>query len=184
MIILTVQEIINKRITELQLLECACETITDEEGTETTVQCDRCREIEEWQSKCVCGKCDDCIMLLISELEQTACTCTYKTIIVQQPSHDEQGLETTIDVEVEVVDVMCQRCVEIKGLQDLLNKREILRKAYIDEILWEHCEVDENGNITMHTGDIPEKSDIEKLKERLEISENALLELLIQQVNK
>lgn len=159
--VVTVESILSAKIAELELLECTCETITDEEGIEHVTVCDRCRQIEELSSQCTCGKCDDCLRVLLAYHQSQKCTCTYKDVEVSVPN-PETGLE---DIIIEkVVDVMCDRCKQIQAIEKQLSDHEIMRKAYIDECNFDKYEV-VDGVIQSKVIESGKMSEIDALKQ-------------------
>lgn len=160
---MTVQEIIDLKLEVLRSEECVCITTLMDDGN-NMVKCDICKEIEMWEEKCTCDECEECLNLKIQALQSQPCECTYKTIVEQHPSVDEDGNDVMIDVEVSVIDVMCARCVEIKEYQDILDKWEILSKANIDKADFDKYDV-VNGVICSKVVEGGNPSEIDELKE-------------------
>lgn len=131
---------------------------------------------------CTCNICKECLELKIQTLQEQPCICTYKTVVEQHPSLDENGNNIMVDVEVSVVDVMCARCIEIKGYQDTLDKWDMLDKANIDKEDYDKYDI-VDGVICNKVIEEGKVSRVDELKTRLEIAENALLELMIQQMS-
>lgn len=163
----TISTIITSKIAELELLECSCTTSQNELGEEELVKCDRCKQIEYWKTHCVCGVCRECINLLLEHYQSLPCECTYKTIKVEETViNPDTGLEETVMVDKQVVDVQCGRCKKIDELEKTLERYNILEKAYIDEKIWHLCKVDLRSNeITVPNDDVAKPSDIEILKD-------------------
>ena len=163
----TISTIITSKIAELELLECSCTTSQNELGEEELVKCDRCKQIEYWKTHCVCGVCRECINLLLEHYQSLPCECTYKTIKVEETViNPDTGLEETVMVDKQVVDVQCGRCKKIDELEKTLERYNILEKAYIDEKIWHLCKVDlRNNEITVPNNDVAKPSDIEILKD-------------------
>lgn len=161
---ITVEAIISAKIAELESQPCTCAILLNEVGEPVKIKCGRCEEIERWKNKCVCGKCDDCLVLLLEYYQLQACECTYKTIQVEEIIiNPDTGLEETVMVDKEVVDVQCDRCKKIDSINKALSDRDIMTKAYIDEEDFDKYEV-VDGVIVSKEVDKGKPSDIDVLK--------------------
>ena len=163
--IVTVQSIIQDMIQQLQLEECTCaSTIPTENADVTSIKCYRCEEIEKLQVRCTCGKCDDCLHILLDYYKSQPCTCTYKDVEVSVPNPD-TGLEDIVTEKV--VDVKCARCIKIEEIESTLSDHEIMRKAYIDEADFDKYVI-VDGVIQSKVVESGKPSDIDVLRETLE----------------
>lgn len=161
----TVESVVASKIAELESQPCTCATLLNEVGEPIKVKCDRCKQIDDWKSRCVCGKCKDCLELLRGYYESLPCECTYKTIQVEETIiNPETGLEESIMVEKQVVDIQCERCKKIDALNKTLSDYEILSNAFIDEKDFDKYEVID-GVITSKIVDKGSPGDIDVLKQ-------------------
>lgn len=173
---MTIQQIKDELLLKNAELTCTC-TTTLEEGEEENIviKCEKCTQLDYINSLCTCGKCKECIQVIIDRLYQETCTCTYKTVVEQLPN-EEGVLQPT---EKLVVDAQCERCKEIEILKTKLEWYSMFEKAYIPKELWEKCSI-VDGIIVQQSEEAVEKSEVELLRERLEIAENALLDMMLQ----
>lgn len=160
----TIQDAIAYFLKQLETEECYC--IMPIEPKEEVIKCEKCRQVAFLESHCDCGVCRNCIKLLIAYYEHQPCECTYKTISEEVTQiNPDTGLEETITIEKEVVDIECKRCKKLKSLGNKLKEYAILEKAFIDESLWPLCQVDlRNGAITVPNEDKPQISSLDTVK--------------------
>lgn len=168
---MTMQQIKEELLLKNSELECTCSTEENEDDS----TCEKCQQLEWINSLCTCGKCKQCMQMLIDKLSQEACTCIYKDVVEELPN-EEGVLQSTKN---QVLDIECERCKQIGALQIKLEWYDMFEKAYIPQDLWDKCYV-VDGVIMQHSEEQVEKSEIELLRERLEIAENALLDMMLQ----
>lgn len=153
------EQCVAKRIVELNAILCTCsykkapqvdengdyildqdgnpvmEDVVDEEGNKIVeLECDRCREIKKLESiTCYCGECRSCLHRLLEIEHSKECTCTYKTIQVEETIIDDSGESIVVMVDKVVIDIQCDRCKEIDRINNRLAEFDMFEKAYIDE---------------------------------------------------
>lgn len=170
----TVESVIASKIAELELQPCTCAVLMNEVGEPVKIKCDRCKQIDDWKDHCTCEKCKDCLELLREYYQSLPCECTYKPIQVEETIiNPDTGLEETVMVDKQVIDVQCERCKKIDSINKTLSDYEILSNAFIDEKDFDKYEVID-GVITSKIVDKGKPSDIDMLKD-----ENATQDELI-----
>ena len=176
---MTIQQIKEELLLKNAELTCTCATTLEENDEENVViKCEKCTQLDYINSLCTCGKCKECVQMVIDRLYQEPCTCTYKTVVEQLPN-EEGVLQPT---EKQVINVQCERCKEIETLKTKLEWYDMFEKAYIPKELWEKCSI-VDGIIVQQSEEAVEKSEVELLRERLEMAENALLDIMLQNIN-
>lgn len=161
----TVESVITSKITELESQPCTCAVLMSEVGEPVKIKCDRCKQIDNWKTHCTCEKCKDCLELLREYYQSLPCECTYKPIQVEETIiNPDTGLEETVMVDKQVIDVQCERCKKIDSINKTLSDYEILSNAFIDEKDFDKYEVID-GVITSKIVDKGKPSDIDILKD-------------------